>query len=147
MKKTLKFLPILFMAILGLSLVSCSDDDDPISANDLPATAQAFISTYYPDATVKSAQMDGDEYDVILSDGTSIEFNFNGEWQSVCAPFGQAVPSGFYPENIDIYLEMNMPGSGINEISKETNGYDVELIDGTDLLFGWDGNFKGYDTF
>lgn len=147
MKKTLKFFPILLMAILGLSLASCSDDDEPISANELPATAQAFIATYYPDATVRSAQIDSDEYDVLLSDGTSIEFNLSGVWQSVDAPFGQTVPSGFYPENIDIYLEMNMPGAGINEINKETQGYDVELIDGTDLLFGWDGNFIGYDTF
>lgn len=38
-----------------------------------------------------------------------------------------------------------MNGTGINEISKEPVGYDVELVSGVELIFDTDGGFIGYD--
>lgn len=145
MKKTLKFIPLLLIAVLGITLSSCSDDDDPITPAELPASAKVFISTYYPDATILSANQDDDGYEVTLSDGTNIDFNYAGLWQDVDAPFGQSVPTGFYPMAIDEYLSLNLPGAAINEISIEPSGnFEVELIDGTDILFGPEGSFIGY---
>ena len=42
-------------------------------------------------------------------------------------------------------MSLNYPTSGINEISVEINGYEVELINGLDLLFDLDGNFLGIE--
>lgn len=147
MKKILKFLPLLLIAVMGLSLTACGDDDkdEPVPAEQLPVGAREFISNYFPTAKILSSQKDKDEYEVTLSEGTRIDFNLNGEWMDVDAAAGKTVPSGFYPSAIDTYISDNFEGSGINEISKEGKGYDVELLDGRDLLFGYDGNFISYD--
>lgn len=148
MKKALKFLPLLVIAVLGLTFTSCSDDDEkPFPFTDLPAQAQAFIAYNFPSESVLNAYIEDDgDYEVTLSNGTTIEFSPSGQWQSVSAALGQTVPQGFYPAAIDEYLSLNLPGSGINEISIELSGnYEVELVNGTDILFGPDGSFLGYD--
>lgn len=141
MKKVLFYLPLLILTMVCVGVTSCSDDDDDklISDNELPVAAKSFVTTYYPTATIKSTHKDKNEYKVRLSEGTEIEFNKEGEWKDVDAPWGQTVAKGFYPAVIDTYLETNMRGAGINEISKERRGYDVELLNGKDLLFSYEG--------
>ena len=146
MKKILRFIPLMLIAaVSSIMLWSCDDNDDVISVDKLPSQAQAFISQYFPSAKIVSTHKDVNEYDVILSDGTQIEFNKTGEWTDVDAPVGKTIPNGFYPDEIDIYVGLNFNGEGINEISKEIGGYEVELVSGTDLLFGYDGSFIGHD--
>lgn len=147
MKKTLKYLPLLLVAVLAsVTLWSCDDKDEPISSNDLPTAAKAFITQYYPTATIVSTTKDKNEYEVILSEGTRIDFDKSGEWKDVDAAVGRTVPTGFYPAAIDTYIDSNFSGVGINEISKERHGYDVELTIGTDLRFSTDGSFLGFDN-
>ncbi len=141
MKKILKLLPLLLIAVLGISLSSCSDKDEPISALDLPSTSKEFIAQYFPSASIVAAQKDKDEYDVVLSDGTKIEFDKKGNWTDVDAPQTKVLPTGFYPAEIDNYLAEYFEGEGINEISKVERGYEVEIISGTEILFAHDGSF------
>lgn len=125
---------------------SCDDDkDEPISSNELPTQAKSFITQYYPSASIVSTKKDKDEYEVVLSEGTRIDFNKSGEWTDVDAVVGKTIPTGFYPAAIDTYVNDNLGGVGINEISKETRGYDVELLTGTDVYFSYEGVFIGYD--
>lgn len=146
MRKLMKFLPLLLIALVGLTAWSCSDDkDEPIASEQLPAAAKTFIAAYFPSAKIVSSQKDKDEYEVVLSEGTRIDFDKAGEWKDVDAAPGQTIPSGFYPATIDTYISTNMEGSGINEISKEKRGYDVELVNGMDLLFSYEGNFISFD--
>lgn len=147
MKKLLKFMPILLVALLAISFWSCDsdDNDEPISSNELPAKAKEFISSYFAPATIVSSQKDRNEYEVILSDGTKIDFDKNGGWTDVDALVGKSLPTGFYPPAIDTYILENFNGQGINEISKEKYGYDAELLNGTDLRFSYEGVFLGYD--
>ncbi|MDE7108631.1 MAG: PepSY-like domain-containing protein [Muribaculaceae bacterium] len=148
MKKILRFLPLVLIVLVGMGLSSCSDDDDEktITETELPGVAKNFIRQYFPDATIRSAQKGNNEYEVKLSDGTDIDFDKEGNWKDVDAAPGQTIPSGFYPEAIDNYIAANMNGTGINEISKEGAGYDVQLLTGVELLFGLDGSFIGYDV-
>lgn len=145
MKKVFKFLPFLLVGILAVAMTACDDDDDPVTENQLPATAKAFLDTYYPGVDVVSATKDKNEYDVALGNGHSVEFYKDGEWKDVDAPMGQTVPTGFYPELIDIYLAESNPGDGINEISKSKDGYDVDLVSGIDAVFNTAGQFVRYD--
>lgn len=139
---------IVLAAVVGLAaFTACSDDDDPVNVNDLPVNVKAFVATYFPASQIVDSQLDGGEYEVTLSNGTQIDFNLSGEWTDVDAPLGQSVPPGFYPPEIDNYLALNMPGAAINEISREPQGYDVELVNGTEMIFGFDGSFLGYDPF
>lgn len=149
MKKLLKFLPFLLVAVMAVGLWSCDDDDDKdviVTEQQLPSKAKAFISDYYPSVKVSKVTKDNSEYEVILSNRHQIEFNLAGEWMDVDAPTGETVPTGFYPADIDTYIGENLGGTGINEVSRENYGYDVELVDGRDLRFSTTGSFLGYDN-
>lgn len=147
MKKFFKFMPLLLVAVLGFATWSCSDDDnnESLAVNMLPDQAKDFVAKYFPSTAIVAAKTDGNEYDVLLSDGTKIDFDKTGEWTDVDAPRGVTLPSGFYPEAIDTYVAANYEGNGINEISKETGGYDVELVSGIDLKFDSNGQFVTVD--
>ncbi len=142
MKKILKFLPLLLIAVMGVALASCDNDkDEPIPSTQLPSKASEFITQYFPSAKIVSSQKDKDEYDVKLSDGTEIDFNKDGEWIDVDAAAGNILPTGFYPSEIDSYIAQNYEGLGINEITKVSRGYEVELNTGTEMIFAHDGSF------
>ncbi len=147
MKKIFGFLPLLLISVMCIAVTACSDDDDDavIGKNELPAAVTSFVSTYFPSQEINVSQKDNDGYEVMLSDGTMIDFNLSGEWVDVDAPVGKTIPSGFYPAAIDSYIAANMNGTGINEISKEPVGYDVELVSGVELIFDTDGGVIGYD--
>ncbi|MDE6116482.1 MAG: PepSY-like domain-containing protein [Duncaniella sp.] len=147
MKKTIS---ILFVALLAALTWSCSSDDDkdiPISADQLPANAKNFISMYFPQDKIVKVERDGShpyaDYDVRFQSGFEVEFNASGDWVDVDAPMGQTIPAGIAPGAIENYVSLNYPTSGINEISAEINGYEVELVNGLDLLFDLQGNFVG----
>lgn len=149
--KKISYLLLLVMSIFTFSFAACHDDDDdmPILANELPQAAKTFISQYYPDIKVVKVTRDQDnnrvEYDVVLGNGHDLTFNANGEWTDVDAPLGQTIPDGIAPANIVEYINQNYNGYGINEISKESYGYDVELTNGIDLEFNAQGEFIRID--
>ena len=145
MKKLYRILPMLLVAVLSIALWSCSDDDEPVPVTKLPSSSQTFLNTYFDNVDIISVTKDKDDYEVLLSNGYSVEFNTSGEWTDVDAPVGKTVPTGFYPAAIDTYISSAYSGSGINEISRIDRGYEVELINGTDLYFSADGTYIGID--
>ena len=136
---------LLVTVLFGAVAAACGDDDKVISETELPESAKTFVSTYFAPAKVATVYKDVNANDGTLSDGVRIDFNKSGEWTDVDAPLNEELPTGFYPEAIDTYLLANMDGAGINEISKERYGYDVELVTGTDLRFDSEGKFIRYD--
>ena len=145
MKKLLRFLPIMLIAVIGISLSACGDNDEPIAPTELPTAAKTFLTTYYKSVEIVSTTKDKNEYKVTLANGHEVDFNTRGEWTDVDAPAGQTIPSGFYPAEIDSYIETVFNGDGINEISKVIKGYEVELVTGTELIFSSDGSFISFD--
>lgn len=145
MKKLLKILPLVLVALFATTLWSCSDEDDNkvVSNTELPATAKAFLDQYYPSIDYITVKEKSD-YEVALKNGHSVEFNKDGEWKDVDAPKGQTIPSGFYPSAIDTYVAENEGGATINEISKKSYGFEVDLTNDKDLEFDKDGAFLRY---
>lgn len=135
----------MLVAVFSTMLFSCSDDDEPVAPSDLPQQAKTFLASYYPDVDIVSVIKDDNEYDVILANGHSIDFDKSGLWQDVSAPMGQTVPKGFYPAAIDAYVDgLGAPVSGINDISRISGGFEVELSNGLELFFNAEGAFIGY---
>lgn len=143
MKKLISFLLI---GILSVSLWSCSDDDDDdyrpdqvISYDKIPDAAKNFISSHFPEDQVirveKEVEHTGAEYDVILKSGTEVEFNAAGEWISVDAAYGKAVPAAIVPQQIADYVNANYPSIIINEISKGIPAWEIELSNGLEISF------------
>ncbi len=86
------------------------------------------------------------EYEVILTDGTEVTFDAQGNWKEVEAPRGSEVPKEFVPETTRKYVKDNHKGTKIVSIERKRGGrYDIELSDGTDMIVNSDGTFNKYD--
>lgn len=146
MKRTMKKIVILIGTLAALSLQSC-DGERFIGIADLPEKASTFIQTNFPSAEVISVVKDYDDlsytYDVVLSDGTVIEFKRSGEWKDVDARTSK-VPDAIVPANILSYVQTNYEGNYIVDISRDIR-YDVELDNKRELVFTLTGTYLGVD--
>lgn len=120
--------------------------------SELPTAAVSFLSTYYNGIRITYIEKDYEdgqlEYEVYLADGSDVTFNSSGDWLDVDAATGKTIPVGILPTVIATYLANNYAGIGVNEVSRKSRGvvgYEVELINGIEFLFGPEGNFIGRD--
>lgn len=119
------------------------------NANDLPAKARTMLADNFGKTGINHIKIEhktlgGREYDVILNDGTEVEFNSDGEWTEVdCG--SKAVPAKLVLPDIARYVKKNYPSSSIVQIEVERNSYKIELSNGIDLKFGRDGRFLKID--
>ena len=137
---------MLAMCALVFTFAAC-DDEKSISFGRLPDQAQTFIETYFGGVGVTSIIREKDDgrttYDVLLDDGTDIEFNSQGEWTSLDS-FFSPLPTGFLPPAIPAKVEELHPGATIHGVDKEVGGYQVEVLDGSvqwDMYFNSQGEF------
>ena len=142
MKKLVLTLSVFFAAI-G---VACADVDRPIEVDKLPDAAQKFLKQYFPNASVSLAKVDVElaykEYDVLLTDGTRIDFNNSGEWIDVDCKYA-AIPEGIVPRQIVDYVAKNYPNVNILRIERDRHTYEVSLSNRLELTF--DKKFKIVD--
>ena len=127
-----------------------AQDDVQITFDKLPAKAQNFVKTHFPKEEVASVWKDTEmlrveDYTVALSNGTEVEFLPNGEWKEIKKSRGSEIPAKIIPNGIAQYVSQNYSGHPIKKISKERNGYEVELIGGTYLEFSRNGKFLRID--
>ena len=132
------------MALVGmLGLQSC-DDEREISYGKLPSLARAFIETYFPDQSVSYAERDKDdgrrEYSVVLSNGTEIDFDQNGDWESVDCKFS-VLPEGIVPQSIDEDMAIRYPDAKAYKIERQLGGYELSIGQGRELVYAADGTF------
>ena len=114
----------------------------------MASKGQKFISQYFQKGQVSTVILDNDyiskDYDVLMANGTKIEFDGNGNWKEVDGN-RNAIPTGFAPKNIAAYVKKSFPNTKIVKIEKNKFSYDVELSNGLDLVFDTKGNFKRID--
>ena len=122
----MKKIALFFVSVLAFAGVA-SADDKPITFEQLPAKAQQFIKTNFPQEkiaiTTKDVDIFGDSYDVLFASGTKLEFTDSGEWKEIECN----------------YVTGTYPGAKYVKIEKGRNGYEVELTNGLELTF--DRNF------
>lgn len=140
MKKMI-MIAALGIATVGMAVAATAyhlRDDQPINYQELPAKAQEFVKSYYDGIEVGYVTMDRDvmstEYEVVLSDGTKIEFNGDGEWRDIDAG-RSAVPAAIVPKELRSYVDEHYAGSDIVEINRDRGGWDVKLSQGLELEF------------
>ena len=143
MKTFTRILAAVFLA--AAALISCSDKLVP--ADQLPAAAHSFIQQYFPGIPISYVKKDAGlktGFEVVLTDGTEIDFDGKGEWDSVDCK-RSAVPSALVPAAIAGYVQTNFPGQMIVKIDKELYGYEIELGSGLDLKFDSSGKLIRID--
>jgi len=134
----MKKIIILLFGLFAINVfASC---DRVISVGDLPQNAQQFLQQYFNDINVLSVKLDDGHYEVVLNNGTEIEFNRKGEWKEVDCKT-TAVPVGIIPDNITTYVLTNFPDKFIVKIDRDNKDYEIELNNGVDLKFDLNGNF------
>lgn len=124
--------------------------EEMIPYDNLPQVSKDFISTYFPNFSVRIVEKDRDKYEVEFNDGTEIDFYLDGSLKSVESPRG--IPDAIIsPIAILDYVKANYQGRVIEEYSKlpsffmgqYANGYKIELLGNPEieLFFNKEGVF------
>lgn len=145
----MKKLLLAFALILGSMTALSAKDKYAHDASVLPESARSTIASNFK-AAVSLVKIDKGiggihEYEVILTDGTEISFDKNGNWDNVETSRHTSVPGGFIPAGVKDYVARQHAGTKIVGIDKERNGYEVELSNGIDMKFDKSGKFIRYD--
>lgn len=128
-----------FFALVLLS--ACSDK--PVAPEQLPEPIKAFIQQNFPGQTIsyaeKDAELAGSKYDVVLADGSRVEFDTNNVWDKIECPLTNPVPTALIPAPIVAHLQSQFPDALIVKLDKERYGYEVELANGLEMKFNKQG--------
>lgn len=140
-KTIMKKFKAIFAAVLltaALPFAANASDDRPIEVKDLPAAAQQFIRTHFPDAQVSYATVDKElmtkDYKVVFTDGRKVEFSKSGEWTEVEAKHAE-LPAAIVPQQIRDYIDKHHAGQRVRQIERDRHGYEVKLTNGIELDF------------
>lgn len=135
------------VAALAAVCMAVSGCEKVIPAASLPQEVQTFIRTNFEGVAVSYAKSSPGEYEVLLMDGSELEFNKNGQWKSVEMKHS-AVPAcvlAMLPASILSYVEASFPGVPFEKVKKLRRGYKVELANDLELTFNGEGVFKSID--
>lgn len=145
--KTTVLLPLIaFFIISMMALVGCGEK--PVAPTQLPPEIQTFVQQTFPNQAITFAKKDrelfGSKYDVVLADGTQIDFNKDHFWDKVESRMNP-VPAALIPAPIATYINTNFPAVAIVKIDKERYGYEVELANELELKFNEQGALMEMD--
>ena len=136
------------MATLGFVLLSTSCGDKPVLPAQLPSEIQTFVTQYFPGQTITFAKKDsewfGYKHEVILADGTELEFDTDNVWDMVDTKMNP-VPATLVPATIATFVNTQFPAVAIVKIDKERYGYKVELASDLELKFNQQGTLLEMD--
>lgn len=131
--------------------MACADNDKVTNnINELPQVSRTFLSNYFNGNKVSHIKIDKDlflidSYDVILTDGTSVEFNRDGEWKEVKS-FQQNIPDTLIPAEIKQYVNQNYPSQKIMAVERGKRKVSIDLANGLELEFDLNGNLIDIDN-
>ena len=131
-------LMIAICCMVSCNMVANAGNDKPISVKALPAKAQTLLTKHFSNQKVVLATIEsnviGKNYDVVLKNGTKLEFDKKGNLTEIDCKQG-IVPALLIPQAIRNYLKENYPAQAVKKIEMNKNEYEVELANGLDLTF------------
>lgn len=149
MKKKIAALALGLAVLFGAVNIASAGDDKIISFAQLPKVAQSFVKKHYPKLQVSLVKLDKElfdqSYEVILSDGSRVEFDKKGNWTDIDGQ-DRPIPLTAIPASISAHVRKNFPGTKVVQIERTDRGrYSVELDNHIDLLFDKNFRFVGID--
>lgn len=140
---------ILATFLLSLTIAFAGNDKITKDTSVLPTVSRQFLSRHFAKIPVshikiEKALMGIDSYDVILTDGTNVEFNRKGEWKEV-KRHKTAIPAAIVPKSIREYVKKHYPSAVIIAIDKDSRNYEVDLNNKTELKFNLKGKLTDID--
>ncbi len=138
-----KFILTLLTLLLVGGSVMADGRKRTIDPENLPKPATELIQKHWPSCVIDYAFIDGKEYEVLLSDGTMIEFNSKGVWKEMKCTDG--LPVTLVPGNITRYVVNRYPKQLIIKCEKMRGGYEVKLTNGLEIQFDMQGRVTHVD--
>ena len=130
-----KIFAIAAIALASLQIISA--DDRPVTFNQLPAAAQAFINTNYAGEKFSYATVDDalilPDYNVMLANGVKIQFEHNGALEKIESRAG--IPSDLVPVQIRDYVQLHYPDAIFTGYEIGRKSYEVKLSNRLEIKF------------
>ena len=133
---------LVLIAALFVGFQAKADNNIPVTLEQMPAPAQEFIKTHFAAKTM-TKEFFGEEYNVLFTDGTTMEFDSKGNWKSVECKRGDVIPWAAVPAQIAQFVNQTYPNVQVYEIDRDNRGYDVKLTNRVELEFN--ANFQVVD--
>ena len=133
----MKKLFLLLVSVFTMQ-VAMADNDKPVTFEQLPQAAQAFIKQNFADREIAFAKVDKDwldaTYDVLFTNGEKLEFNKKGEWKEMQCKLN-SVPEKALPAAIVKFVNDKYPGAKVISIEKDRYEYEVKLSNFWEITF------------
>ena len=146
----MKRVPLLLACLLTGTITACADNDRITQdANELPQPSRDLLTRHFTTTAVSHIKIEKnffgvEGYDVILTDGSHVEFNRKGEWKEIKTS-RSAIPSALIPASIRTYVAQHYPGMEILTIDKDAKDYEIDLKNGIELKFNLEGKLIDID--
>lgn len=144
-----KIISLLVMAIVAVQFAFAADVITK-DVNQLPLPARNFINKYFTKAQVTHIKIDSEmleskKYEVLLTNGTEIDFDKKGNWMEVDSKKGK-VPAALVPTFVTDYLKANnFTDEFVTKVEREGKGTEVKLNTGLSFQFDKKGKFRKAD--
>lgn len=144
-----KILSLLVIAIVAVQFAFAADVITK-DINQLPLSARNFINKHFSKPQIShikidSEMLDSKKYEVLLSNGTEIDFDKKGNWFEVDAKKGK-VPAALVPTFVRDYLKANnFTNEYVTKIERARKGVEAELNTGLSFKFDKNGKFRKAD--
>ncbi len=142
-----KIFALLAVMILSVGTI-CARDRVTSDVNVLPTAAKTILSRHFSKIAVNHIRIDSDvfgkDYDVVLNDGTEIDFDKDGNVKEIdCG--NRPVPEELLLKPVRDYVAKNFKGQKIVGLEVDKTNYEVRLSTGTELRFDRSGQFQRID--
>lgn len=122
--------------------------DKATSPESLPDNVLAFISEHFQDEKIAFAKEDRDllkmSYEVVLTDGTKLEFRCSGEWKEI-SRYRTGIPEEIIPQSAVVKVNDLYPQACIVKAEYDDGDLELELDNGMELKFDKRLNMIGLD--
>jgi hypothetical protein len=149
MKTTIGYSKTLFLTVASMLCFACNAQKRNITLTQLPANAQSFIKTNFPNQATTYIIEDKDivetEYKVLFSSGVEVEFDGKGNWEEIEAN-KTILPATIYPKAIADYVAQNYKGHTVDKFEKKRGGFNLEFTNDLELEFDASGKFLRIDN-
>lgn len=142
--KTVKLvLAFLFVCAIG----QIHAQDRYLETNEYPNEITSYIDTHFPNGDIVSIKEEKGkrktEYEVKLRNMEELEFD--QDYAVTCVESKESLPESVVPQKIRDYVTQNYPDRNIEEWKKKKRGQEIELDNGLEIKFDFDGNFVKLD--
>ena len=121
-----------------------------LSVSELPTSVTDFMKTYFPESQIVFAEYDDGKYDVKFTSNTDsdtlsgeAEFTKKGDWDKI--EFYLGVPEEILPSEVLTTLRKNFSDSAIVSLERDFNGFEITLLDATEVDISGDGKILDLD--